>query len=249
MVLSSFCRSMSTGAIRCAARVLEHADHRAAHRVGLDLRHDRAMVRPLAARHLDHGPERVGRQHAEEDLDHFPVQMPPGGFTHRLPDDVRGHTAAMGAIGGARVVEVGDRRDLSERRDASGQVHLRAPDRAIATRESARVAAAVLPFVMLVGDVRRHQAGLQGVADEEIAEARVVLHPPELLVAQHGGLVEDVGVHEDAADVVQDAAHRELVQQLLVVAEEAPDHGRRHRHVERVVVHVRAMRAERAEAR
>ena len=146
-------------------------------------------------------------------------------------------------------MEVGDGRDLRQRGDLPRHVDLQPVHDVVGAREPARVARAVLPLVVLVGDMRRQHPDAERVPQEEIAEHGVLLDATGLLRVERAPLAEERVVQEHPADVVEDAAHRQPPERGAVVAGEPSEHGGRRRDVQAMLEGVAVVAPERAESR
>ena len=148
-----------------------------------------------------------------ERVDHVGVERVPGAFENRGPRILDGEPRAVRSIARERIEHVGDSDDATLERDL---VALEAP----------RVAAPVPALVMCPGDRRRQlEQVAAGAAEQIVADVRVLVHQPALLVGQHSRLAQDLVRDRDLADVVQRRGQPQQLDPRLGDAERCGDVG------------------------
>ena len=122
------------------------------------------------------------------------------------------------------------------------------PQRVI-TLESPGVARAVLPLVMLVGNVWDEVAQRRrDRVHQLVAQCGVCLHPLVLVLVQATGLVEDELVDEDLAHIVQKASHAEFHEPILAPAQFLGQQKPHDGHVDGVLEGIAVVGLDRVEA-
>ena len=153
-----------------------------------------------------HHPAQPPDRHVEEAAHYDGVEVAPGAPSQLLPGGSGAERSLVGAHGGHRLVGVGDGDDAAAVGDLLGS-------------EPVRIAPAVPALVMLLyGAAPFAQPPDKGL-DEPGALERVIAQRLPLRHVQLPGLVEDVGMHRQLADVMEQRRPAQPVPGSLVERE------------------------------